>query len=305
MGDAKNFHIRCSQGCDCPADPLLFLECKLCVYHHKCLPEKCRCEKLTATMQLEEFSKCLCFVEGCRKSKAGPNCVFCPNHCKEIVSAIVHRLKILGVMQQRDLGAFLKEHRDLRQCQGDLIQLAELEVMDALSDTWQVYIHPDQRKIQYITIRAAELVSGPISKLKEFLALHNLPTQASALIHEDATSQKNGWRYLEGGNIGIVSKSRQFESKERLLTFLRAQSNLTYEVGKAIAMYDAAAEHVCALIEEDKLTFVENGTLLYLKPPPKFDPWAAAYWRTHVLDGLLSKISQKPGHGAVPSHAVH
>ena len=113
---------------------------------------------------------------------------------------------------------------------------------------------------------------------------------------------KNGWRYLEGGNIGIVSKSRQFESKERLSRFYGRR--VTDVRGCAIAMYDAAAEHVCALIEEDKLTFVENGTLLYLKPPPKFDPWAAAYWRTHVGRPLV-KDKPKPGHGAVPSHAVH
>lgn len=256
-------------------------------------------------MKIVDFSKLPCFVDGCHKPRLSENAVFCASHCDELVAACVQRLKLLAVMQKRDLSAFLKEHRDLRICQGDLVQLAEMQVMGALVNTWEVFMTPDNRKIQYITVRAAELAPAtPIENLKVFLAANGISPQASSLIQEDARSQKNGWQCFSGGKVRISTKTKTFAHHDELYAYLKAQSNLTHPVEKIISMYNAAADHVCKLIDAGRVVFVQNGTLLYLKPAQRFDPTAAVYWRKHVLDGLLNRI-QNPGHGAVPSQAEH
>lgn len=297
MGDSENLHIRCSHGCASERKPLLLLDCKLCIYHAECLPDKCRCEVPIVQQKSRPFGDFPCFVQGCKRPRQSANGVFCQVHLKEIILSVVSKLKILGRMQKRDIESFLKEHRDTRKCQGDLLKLAEVQVMTALANVWQVYLEPDQRQIKYITVRAAELATGDIGNIKEFLEMHNISPLASSLIAEDARAQKHGWKYVASGKVGISLQHANFKTAAELLDHFNLQGGLTYNVSSTIGMYDQAATHVCELIESGVLAFVQNGTLLFRRPPQSFDPWAAVYWRKHVASRLRS-TTQNPGHGA-------
>ena len=239
-----------------------------------------------------------CFIQNCKRPRQGDLSLLCKGHTVDLQSALLGRLKILGRMKRAEVQSFLQAHRDLKECQGDLLQLAEAQVFEDLATAWQVHVDSAGTEVKYITVHAASMVTGAIANVKQFVANNNLSPLVSAAINEDARSQRHGWRVLKNGQIGLSTFKQTFKDEKELFAHLKARSKLTHDVDAIVALYPDAASDVCKLLAADKICLVQNSTLIYVCPATTYDADALAYWKTEVFPGSF-KTSQKPGHGAV------
>lgn len=298
MDQSANAHIRCSGSCAGPGSSLLLLECGSCLYHQACLPALCRCEKRVPVDGHREFENVGCFIHNCKRAREAGLSLFCKAHGNELLTTLLGRLKILGKMTRADIQAFLQAHRDLKRCQGDLLQVAEAHVFDQLRNAWQAHVNIEASEVKYITVHAATLVTEKIDNVKQFVAGHGLNPLVSAAINDDARAQRHGWRLLKNGRLGLSSFKQTFGDKDELFGYLKNKSRLTHDVDSILALYPMAATDICDLAKAGKICFVQNSTLLYVCPQIEYDAAAAAYWKAAVFDGSFKTI-QNPGHGAV------
>ena len=244
-----------------------------------------------------DFENIRCFIQNCKRGREHPLSLFCNEHQQKIVGSIVQKIKILGSMDARAVYAFLESHSDLRGCEGDLVNLAHARTVKMLTKSWQVKLNSANGCVEYISVYAASIAAGEIKNLKLWVAENGLNPNATAAIKDDARSERHGWRMPANGAVAVSTLQRSFPNRGQLLQYLNGQSRMTYPLNKIVALYPMAASHVCALHREGKISFVQNNSIIFPAQLPLYDPDAAAYWRRHVLRGLLS-TTQNPGHGA-------
>jgi hypothetical protein len=255
-------------------------------------------------MEQLPFDEAKCLVKNCKRSRETPSSALCSEHAQEIGTSLCGKIKILGKMRFKSVRSYLENHADLRQCQGDLLHLAEQQLLDRLNNVWQVVKLEDKEVVYYVSKFLADRAECEIDDVKGFVAKHNFPPQAASVLYEDAKAQRHGWRDLGNMKIGPVGLRKQFSTADELYVHLKQQSALTHSVDRIVALYDKAANHMNTLISTQRATLVQNSSLLYISPNVLWDRRASLYWKAHVAPGLSMTI-QKPGHGAVRSHAVH
>ncbi len=279
------FHIRCSETCSCPGDPLYVASCGSCLYHAKCSPGWCRCGLRLELGKKLEVGRCVC--DRCTSSCQSSDVLLCKRHLAALDAMVLSKVSILGRVATGSFAEMVEYHFG-QSLKGDLAYLVSLAIYSAPVRMWQVVQLPGGGDLVYFSIALHRHVQETGESVRDALGTLGLPGAAFALVCDDARLHKNGWM-LDSDRQPVVATLERAYDKATLLRKIRAHPRATVEVSRLVPLYEMAAGDLLELVAEGKVCKVDNGRLVCVNTEQTFDPGLRDYWMEQVAPGLKTR----------------